>query len=54
STSRNDVQYVVTEYGIAYLKGQNMRRRAEELINIAHPDYRGWLRSEARRLNYLP
>ncbi|MGE5396427.1 MAG: acetyl-CoA hydrolase/transferase family protein [Chitinophagales bacterium] len=54
TTTRNDVQYVVTEYGIAYLKGQNMRKRLEELINIAHPDYRDWLRSEARRLKYLP
>lgn len=54
TTTRNDVQYVVTEYGVANLKGQNMRKRVEELIRIAHPDFRDWLRSEARRLNYIP
>jgi len=54
TTTRGDVQYVVTEFGIAYLKGQNLRKRIEELINIAHPDFRDWLRFEAKRLNYLP
>lgn len=54
STTRNDVQYVVTEFGIAYLKGQNMRRRVEELINIAHPDFRDQLRFEAKKLMFIP
>ncbi|MGE5370960.1 MAG: acetyl-CoA hydrolase/transferase family protein [Solirubrobacterales bacterium] len=54
TTTRNDVQYVVTEFGIAYLKGQNMRRRIEELIRIAHPDFRDELRFEAKKLRYLP
>lgn len=54
TVSRTDVQYVVTEYGVAFLKGQNLRRRVEELINIAHPDFRDWLRFEARRMNYIP
>ncbi len=40
TTSRNDVNYVVTEYGIARLKGQTMKNRARALIKIAHPDFR--------------
>jgi len=39
-TSRGDVHYVVTEYGVAYLHGKSLRRRAEALINIAHPKFR--------------
>lgn len=46
TTSRNDVDYVVTEYGIAHLKGRTMRQRARELIEIAHPDFRDRLRVE--------
>jgi 4-hydroxybutyrate CoA-transferase len=41
---------VVTEYGIARLKGKTQRQRAEELINIAHPDFRADLKNEVRRL----
>lgn len=40
TTSRNDVNYIVTEYGIASLKGKSLRERAEALIAIAHPDFR--------------
>lgn len=40
TTSRNDVHYVVTEYGIAELKGKSLRQRAEALIHISHPDFR--------------
>lgn len=40
STSRNDIDYVVTEYGIAKLKGETNRQRARNLIEIAHPDFR--------------
>ncbi|WP_315115024.1 acetyl-CoA hydrolase/transferase C-terminal domain-containing protein [uncultured Clostridium sp.] len=40
STSRNDVDYIVTEYGIAKLKGRTLRQRAKALINIAHPKFR--------------
>lgn len=47
TTSRNDTDYVVTEYGIAWLRGLNVRRRAEALINIAHPDFREELRRQA-------
>jgi acyl-CoA hydrolase len=39
-TGRADVHYVVTEYGIAYLHGRNIRQRAESLIEIAHPKFR--------------
>ncbi|MFN3554787.1 MAG: acetyl-CoA hydrolase/transferase family protein [Bacteroidales bacterium] len=43
TTSRNDVRYVVTEYGIAQLWGKTLRQRAQELIRIAHPDFRPML-----------
>ncbi|MDR3302990.1 MAG: 4-hydroxybutyrate CoA-transferase [Treponema sp.] len=43
TTSRNDVGYVVTEHGIADLKGQTLRERARSLIAIAHPDFRAEL-----------
>jgi acyl-CoA hydrolase len=44
-TTRGHVHYVVTEYGVAYLFGRNLRQRAEALINIAHPDDREMLES---------
>lgn len=44
TTSRNDIDYVVTEYGIAKLKGRTNRQRAKNLINIAHPDFRADLK----------
>lgn len=50
---RADVDYVVTEYGIARLKARNIRQRVEALISIAHPDFRDWLRSEAKALQYI-
>ena len=46
--NRGDVHYVVTEYGIAYLHGKNVRERAMELIAIAHPKFRPWLIEEAK------
>ncbi|MCE5249740.1 GNAT family N-acetyltransferase [bacterium] len=52
-TTRGDVHYVVTEYGIAYLHGKNIRERTLALINIAHPNFRQWLLDEAKKLNYL-
>lgn len=48
-TTRGDVQYVVTEFGIAYLHGKNIRQRAMELINIAHPKFRDELLKEAKK-----
>jgi RimJ/RimL family protein N-acetyltransferase len=50
---RGDVHYVVTEYGIAYLRGKNVRERAMELIAIAHPTFRPWLIEEAKKLNLI-
>lgn len=49
TTSRNEVHYVVTEYGIADLKGKTLRERARELIRIAHPDFRDMLAEEAAK-----
>ncbi len=39
-TSRGDVHYIVTEYGVACLRGKSIRERAHELIRIAHPQFR--------------
>jgi 4-hydroxybutyrate CoA-transferase len=47
-TNRADVHYVVTEYGVADLHGRSLRQRAERLIEIAHPDFRGELKAHAR------
>jgi acyl-CoA hydrolase len=47
-TSRGDVHYVVTEYGVARLHGKSLRQRAEALIQIAHPDFREDLLEAAR------
>lgn len=49
TTNRNDVHYIVTEYGIADLKGKTLRQRARELIRIAHPNFRPWLIEEWER-----
>ncbi|WP_250160317.1 acetyl-CoA hydrolase/transferase family protein [Clostridiisalibacter paucivorans] len=46
TTSRNDVHYIVTEYGIADLRGKTLRGRAKALINIAHPNFRDELKDE--------
>ncbi|MCT4606952.1 MAG: 4-hydroxybutyrate CoA-transferase [Marinisporobacter sp.] len=49
TTSRNDVHYVVTEYGIAQLRGKSLKERGRALINIAHPDFRPMLIEEWER-----
>jgi 4-hydroxybutyrate CoA-transferase len=49
TTSRNDVDYIVTEYGIAKLRGKTLRERALALIATAHPDFRESLTKEFRR-----
>ena len=46
TTTRNDVNCVVTEYGVAYLKGRTLKERARALIKIANPDFRDWLCEE--------
>ena len=52
-TTRAHVRTVVTEWGVADLFGKSLRERASALIAIAHPDFRGDLRREARRLHLL-
>lgn len=52
-TSRGDVRYVVTEYGVADLWGKNIRERATALIEIAHPDYRADLLAAAKQRRYV-
>lgn len=47
-TSRGDVHYIVTEYGVASLHGKSIRERAQALINIAHPKFRDELEAYAR------
>ena len=50
---RTYTDYVVTEYGIAHLRGRSVRDRVKALVSIAHPDVREELLSEARRLFYI-
>ncbi len=52
-TTRGDVHYVVTEWGIAYLHGKSIRERAMALINVAHPKFRPWLLEQAKKLQYV-
>jgi acyl-CoA hydrolase len=51
--NRGDIHYVVTEYGIVYLHGKNIRERTMELISIAHPKFRPKLIQEAKNLNLI-
>ncbi len=53
TTSKNDVDYVVTEYGVAHLRGHSLGERAKRLIEIAHPDFRDELRFEAKKRGML-
>jgi len=50
---RGDIHYVITEYGIAYLHGRNIRERAMALISIAHPKFRTQLIQEAKKQNLI-
>ena len=52
-TSRGDVHYVVTEWGVAYLHGRTIQERALALISIAHPKFRPDLIRQAKALNYI-
>lgn len=51
--TRGDLYYVVTEYGIAFLHGKNIRERAMSLISIAHPKFQPWLIEEAKKRNLI-
>lgn len=53
TTSKNDVNYVVTEYGVAQLRGKSMRERARAMIGIAHPDFRPGLEEQAARMRLI-
>ena len=53
STSKNDINYVVSEFGVAQLRGKTAKQRAGELISIAHPDFRAELSQEAKRMNLI-
>ncbi|MFX0048320.1 MAG: GNAT family N-acetyltransferase [Candidatus Hermodarchaeota archaeon] len=51
--TRGDIQYVVTEWGIAYLFGKSIRERVLQMINIAHPDFREDLLEYAKKISYV-
>lgn len=53
SCSKNDVDHIVTEYGVAKLRGKTGRERALAMISIAHPDFREELRKAARKMNLI-
>jgi acyl-CoA hydrolase/GNAT superfamily N-acetyltransferase len=53
-TTRGDVHTVVTEYGVAELKGRTVRERALALIGIAHPDFRSELLAAAKERHFVP
>jgi acyl-CoA hydrolase len=53
TTSKNDINYVVTEYGVAQLRGKSMKQRTLELIGIAHPNFRAELTEQAKRMRIL-
>ena len=53
TTSKNDINYVVTEYGVAQLRGKSMKQRTLELIGIAHPNFRPELTEQAKRMRIL-
>ena len=48
--SRNELDYVVTEYGIAPLRGRSVRQKVRNLIAVAHPDFRAELQAQAEKL----
>ena len=49
TTGKNEADYIVTEYGIAKMRGKSVRQRTEQLINIAHPKFREELKFAARK-----
>jgi acyl-CoA hydrolase len=51
--SRNVADIIITEYGVAYMRGRTVQERARQLIQIAHPDFRADLRREAEKYGYL-
>ena len=53
ATTRGDVNFVITEYGIADLQGKSIYQRVMELAQIAHPKFREWLIEEAKKHHYI-
>jgi acyl-CoA hydrolase len=53
STSKNDINYVVTEFGVAQLRGKSAKQRSQEMIAIAHPDFRAELTETARQMHLI-
>jgi acyl-CoA hydrolase len=53
SISRNDIDTIVTEYGVAVLKGKTVPERIREMVRVAHPAFREQLMAEAKRLLYI-
>jgi acyl-CoA hydrolase len=51
--SANNIDYIVTEYGVARMKGQTLRQRAENLIAVAHPDFREELTRQAKEMGRI-
>ncbi len=54
TTPRSDMMYVVTEFGIANLKGRSVPERAKAMISLAHPDFRDGLERDARDAGLIP
>lgn len=52
--TRGDVDYVITEYGVAYLRGKTIRERVLALISTAHPKFRNKLLGWVKKYNYVP
>ena len=53
TTSKNTVDKIVTEYGVAEMRGRTLRQRAEALISIAHPKFRDELTKEAKEMSFI-
>lgn len=53
SLNRYETHYIVTENGIANIRDIGMHDRVKEMVRLAHPDFRDWLRFEAKRLNFI-
>ncbi|MBR0084972.1 MAG: 4-hydroxybutyrate--acetyl-CoA CoA transferase, partial [Lachnospiraceae bacterium] len=53
STGKNEVDMIVTEYGVAKLRGRSLGQRTRDLISIAHPNFREELTFEAKKRNIL-
>ncbi|MGB9695429.1 MAG: acetyl-CoA hydrolase/transferase family protein [Caldisericaceae bacterium] len=50
---RQEVDYIVTEFGVAHLRGKSMKARTIEMIKVAHPNFRDYLTSEAKKMNLI-